>query len=303
MSTTVEQRTGPSRGWTACWLVVVAALHAAVGYAAYRVFVTSTKGQLVEAAALDGSQIGRERLAEQMNSVLNVVSMLSVLVAAVVVVFIALVRRRVALALMGGVVIVAANVTTQALKYVVLGRPDLGVESAGSVENTLPSGHTTVAASVACALILVVPRQIRGTVAIVGTAYAALTGTATLVVGWHRPSDVIVAYLVVGGWAAAVGAVLAVLPSRTPVDGRSGHPVLTTLLLLAAAAALALGGLAIWRTVGLVPNGWEQLGRGSLFVAYAGGVAAALGTCAAVMGLFVATIGRVAPTPSAATRG
>jgi len=64
----------------------------------------------------------------------------------------ALVRRRFDLALAAVALIGGANVTTQILKYDLFTRPDL---SQGP--NSLPSGHTTVALSIALAAVIVAP--------------------------------------------------------------------------------------------------------------------------------------------------
>src|SRR5690606_39114784 len=83
--------------------------------------------------------------------------------------------------------------------------------------NSLPSGHATAAAAFAIGLTLVLPPRARGPVSLVGATYAAVVGVATLSSGWHRPSDVVAAYLVVGGWAAAAGLVLVLTQHPTAV--------------------------------------------------------------------------------------
>lgn len=66
--------------------------------------------------------------------------------------------------------------------------------------NSLPSGHTTVAASVAAAALIVAPRSARPVVALIGGLYAATMGVATMSLGWHRPSDAVAAFAVVAAW-------------------------------------------------------------------------------------------------------
>src|SRR5690606_32054592 len=171
-----------------------------------------------------GARIGFSHIEGIVHAVLGVVSVASVLLAILLVGVVALLRRRFVLAAAVTVMIVGANVTTQLLKRFVLDRPDVASsvpDAAGGLHNTLPGGHTTVALSVAIAVVLVVPARLRGLVALAAAAYGALTGVATLSAQWHRPSDVVAAGLVVGAWAAAVGAVTIVLSRR---KARTGWP-------------------------------------------------------------------------------
>ncbi|RMI00299.1 phosphatase PAP2 family protein, partial [Cellulomonas triticagri] len=199
---------------------LLVALVAVAGVAAsWRVFVGTERGQAVDQAALDGAHIGQNRLWEVAEPVLDVVSVGFIAGAVVTCAVIAVVRRRWALALVAGGVLAGANVTTQVLKKVVLERPELGH---GPLFNTLPSGHTTAAASVAVAVLLVVPPRARPWAAVLGALYAAATGVSTLIGQWHRPSDVVAALLVVLAWGALGCAVLAVRAGSTTAWGRWG---------------------------------------------------------------------------------
>ena len=147
-------------------------------------------------------------VAEPVLDVVSVGFIVAVLVAAMV---IAVLRRRWSLALQVAVLMVGANLTTQVLKKFVLDRPDLGVEA--DYGNTLPSGHTTAAASVSAALLLVVPPRVRPWAAVLGAGYTTATGISTLVGQWHRPSDVVAAVLVVLAWTAIACALVALTPA------------------------------------------------------------------------------------------
>src|SRR5699024_2118715 len=122
---------------------------------------------------------------------------------------VAVLRARWVVLLRVGVLLAGANLSTQVLKKVVLDRPDL-VDGIAQRANSLPSGHTTVAASVAVAVLLLVPRSLRPAMALLGGGYAAATGIATLIGGWHRPSDVIAALTVVLCWAGITTLITAV---------------------------------------------------------------------------------------------
>lgn len=116
----------------------------------------------------------------------------------------ALMRRRPALALIAAATIGGATLVTELLKHT-LYRPAFTLgEPFG---NTFPSGHTTVAFSVGVAAVLVAPPHLRRLVAAGAVLYAAAVGIAVVAAGWHRPSDVAGAFLVVTGWAALVALV------------------------------------------------------------------------------------------------
>lgn len=258
--------------------------------------VRTTTGQSLDTVALAGTTIGRQRIDGVVGPVLDAVSVLSLLAATGVIGFIALLRRRFALAVATTGLIAGANVTTQLLKYG-LSRPDLGVDPERvAVGNTLPSGHATVAASVAVALVLVLPPRIRGWAAVAGAGYAALAGVATLSAGWHRPSDAAASMLVVGGWAALAGLGLwAVQPANTRVEPRDAHRATAALLVLAGLALLAVSAIAFGWTRETITVPPEQLGRARLFLGYAAGATGIAGMAGAMMGSVLATLHRVVP--------
>ena len=79
----------------------------------------------------------------------------------------------------------------QVLKAV-LSRPTLLDEMAA---NSLPSGHVAAVACVAAAALLAAPDDLRWFTVFPGIMSVALTGLATVVLEWHRPSDVVAAAL------------------------------------------------------------------------------------------------------------
>jgi hypothetical protein len=168
----------------------------------YRLFVTTAAGQRVDELAFAGALYGQGRLWAVAEPVLDVVSVAFVVVAIGAAMLVAVARRRWVLAVQVAALVAGANVTTQLLKHQLLERPDLLPGWNGP--NTLPSGHTTVAASVSAALLIATPRTWRPAVAVVGVLYTGATGVSTLVGQWHRPSDVVAALLVVLAWGAAV---------------------------------------------------------------------------------------------------
>lgn len=183
---------------------------AAVGvWLTWRVFVTTSTGQVIEEAALAGATYGQTRLWRLAEPVLDVVSQSFLVAGIAVLVVIAVLRRRWALGIQAVVLVGGANLSTQLLKRGILDRPAVGGDVGGA---SLPSGHTTVAASLAAALLLVAPHWARPWVAVLGALYTAATGVSTLIGQWHRPSDAIAAVLVVLAWA---GLVCALGPAST----------------------------------------------------------------------------------------
>lgn len=214
--------------WAALALGVVAA---ALLWLTCRVFLDSLAGQRLDEAAFRGAEYGQGKLLLLAEPVLSVVSVSFVVVGLIAAMVIALIRLRWGVALQVAALVAGANVTTQVLKYRLLERPDLGVPSE-HMQNSLPSGHTTVAASVSVALLMVVPRSLRPVVALAGAAYTAATGVSTMVGKWHRPSDVIAALLVVLLWTALV----CIVTPRSALDKPGQSAAIST-----AVAATVLG--------------------------------------------------------------
>ncbi|MCZ2261274.1 phosphatase PAP2 family protein [Isoptericola sp. QY 916] len=265
---------------------VVAVLAALGVWLTWRLFVGTTAGQRVDELAFLGATHGQGRLWRVAEPVLDVVSVAFVVAGVGAAMLVALVRRRWALALQVAVLVGGANVTTQVLKHGVLDRPELLPGWTGP--NTLPSGHTTVAASVSVALLLVTPRAWRPVVAILGAAYTAATGVSTLVGQWHRPSDVVAALLVVLAWGAAVCAFTPASSTDEPrrPGGSYAAPasyVVAGLLLAASAVGVVVSGGTL---VGLVTNG-DPVPLSPDLTAYAAG---ALGVLAVTAAAFAALL-------------
>jgi len=280
----------------AVWLLAVAAAHACAFVLVREAFVLTTDGQRLDWIALSGNSIGEERIDDLVRPLLNALSVAAVLGATVFIGFIALIRRRFLLAVAATLLVAGANVTTQVLKRVT-DRPDLGVDleriAAG---NSLPSGHTTLAASLVVALVLVLPTQVRGVGAVIGAGYAALAGVATMSAGWHRPSDAVASLLVVGGWAALTGALLLLFQRDDGfADEQRMHRA--AVATLAVVTLVALGGAAVglnWVS-DVIATPPDELDRQRLFAAYAGSAAAVTGTAAAVMAVFLSSLHHVVP--------
>ncbi|SCF02695.1 PAP2 superfamily protein [Micromonospora mirobrigensis] len=285
-----------ARGWTAVWLVVLGLAQVAAFIVVWRLALHTRTGQWLDTVALTGNRIGQDRIDGPVDRLLNAMSLFSLLVATGVLGFIALARGRKALAVAATLLIAGANATVQLLKHF-LTRPDFGIDpERAAAGNSLPSGHSAVAASVALALILVLPRKVRVLGAVVGAAYAAAAGVATLSAGWHRPSDAVAAYLVTGGWAAAAGLLLLVFQrERAQVDSGDAHRVSSVVLGLGGLIAVVASGLALSWLMDLPQVPVDELSRRELFVGYAGSAAGIAGVMAVVAALVLVTVHRLVP--------
>ena len=284
------------RGGTAVWLVLLALVQTAAFIVVWRFALYTDVGQWIDTVALTGNRIGRDHIEDPVDRILNAMSVVSLLAATVTIGFIALIRGRVALAVAATLLIAGANVTTQLLKYGLV-RPDYGIDPERAyVGNSLPSGHTTVAASVAVALVLVLPPKGRPFAAVVGAAYAALAGVATLSAGWHRPSDAVAAFLVVGVWAALAGLLLLITQrEQAKVSSADAHRGVALLLGIGGLLAIAGCALALSWLAGQRATAAAELPRHPLFVGYAGSAAGIAGTMGVVMALALSAVHRIVP--------
>ncbi|PZR52589.1 phosphoesterase PA-phosphatase [Xylanimonas oleitrophica] len=268
-------------------LAAVVALLAVLGvHATWRYFVATARGQRFDELAFEGAEHGQGRLWVLAEPVLDVVSVAFVVAGVGTAVVVALVRRRWLLAVQVAVLVAGSNVTTQVAKHWFYERPDLLPGWNGP--NTLPSGHTTVAASVSAAVLVAVPRAWRPAVAVVGAAWTGAMGVSTLVGQWHRPSDVVAALLVVLAWGAA----LCALTGRSSLDlptapGASmatpGSSVVAGVMLVGGAVAAVLAAVAladVSTEAGRVPFEGDV-------TAYGGGVGGVLAVTALVFALLL----------------
>jgi hypothetical protein len=169
----------------------------------YLAAVRTGGGRRLDDAA-KGDLAEGSRAFDETSDLLDTISTSSLALLGAAIMAIALLRGRPRLALGAGAIVLGANLTTQYLKAS-LERPGPAGLEAGSY----PSGHVTVAMSLAMALVLVAPPALRVAATVLGGAYAVGVGVAVVALNWHRPSDVVGAYLVVVAWTALAAAVLA----------------------------------------------------------------------------------------------
>jgi len=239
-----------------------------------RTAIFSTSGQTLDRAAMD-SVGGSTTTMTTLLSVLGTVTAGTAALGLALCVLMALSRHRIAHALGAVAIVGGANVTTQLLKRQLIERPDLGVGYA--LDNSLPSGHTTVVLSLVVAALLVAPHRARLAIASAGALATTVTGASTVVAEWHRPSDVLAALLVVPIWAALIVLVLGWNPPEPP-------EVLPRHSRWHGVVALAGAGLAgvLLLGVGVRPEaGWSDLSTAAPMMALIGLAAAlSVGVCA-----------------------
>ena len=135
------------------FLFFVATLACMAGLAAtYYYFVRTTTGQFIDESALVEAVEIHGPAGKVTTRFLDWLPTISLVMAAVVVLFVTVIHRRWRAAGIALAACVAANIATQVLKQLLPVRPDRGVETLEL--NSLPSGHTTLAASAAAAVFL-----------------------------------------------------------------------------------------------------------------------------------------------------
>jgi membrane-associated phospholipid phosphatase len=274
----------PARRW-----LVVALVCAVVAVAVYFLAVWTVPGQELENAALRGADeaaAGDQAVADEGLSRITVYS----LAAAVgLVTLVGLLRRRPDLAVAAAGVIVAGQAVTQVLKRFVLPRPPLVPSTGHYAENSLPSGHTTIAMTVLFAALIVVPHRWRGVTLFFLLSWAVGIGAYTVTAKWHRLSDTLAAdaialalACVASWWLARRGAV-----RRHEGKRRIPRVVVVTFAALGGLVFLALGGILIGAT--LTQEGYEATLRDNTYVVYlAANSFASFGSVAAAL-VFLAT--------------
>ncbi len=275
---------------TVAWCVATMVLCVAGFVATYVLTVRTELGRQLADAAFRGALLGQSRTSDVVDNVLGVVSVASLLLAVALIAFVALVRLQRALGLVALTLLVTANLSAQLLKWL-LDRPDLGLlEYTPATLNSLPSGHATAAFSVVAALLIVVPRALQALVVVAGGGYAVLTAAATMFAGWHRWADSVAALLLVGFWAVASLAALALVegpPNRTIRRGWSVRKWWAW-----AAAVCLAGGLLLLAP--LAASGRVRVSTLGQVVAFGAGMAFILAAVIAMLLLVLEAIDRLA---------
>ena len=271
---------------------LLAALSAALGaflvwIGTYRIDLTSWFDRGVQSGfmGLEDTRIGA--LADRLVHLGDPVpfSLLSLVLIAV-----AVLRRRPRSALMAAAILGGANVTTQVLKHLTEGPRayDLATWSGGKGAELWPSGHTTGAMTLALCLVLVVPRHLRPMAAAIGGCFTVAVVYSLMVLGWHLPSDSVAALLVATSWTFLMLGAARLIERRWPAPVRREPPLTRVAVLwpvasVACFAAAAIVAVAVSRPDQTLSLAYAHsafvLGApllGGLALALAGGVALSL---------------------------
>jgi membrane-associated phospholipid phosphatase len=166
------------------------------------------------------TELSRPRIDTLGNGLLGLLSPLLYTLWALLIVAVALLRRRLRVALAVVIVLPAAPLSAELLKPLLAhAHASVGYLSIGSA--SWPSGHATAAATLALCALLAAPRALRPTVAALGALFVAAVGVSLLVLAWHMPSDVLGGYLLAALYVSLAAAAL----YRWPVVDHHVAPV------------------------------------------------------------------------------
>jgi membrane-associated phospholipid phosphatase len=189
------------------WILGMLCVAAAFGVA-YWAFVLTATGQQADNNALRGAiaYLDADTARRPALALLGELPTVSAGIGLLALALAAAVRRSLFAPAVAALAFGAAVLSSQVLKLVVLDRPDKDISEA--TVNSFPSGHSTFAAASMVAVFLVTSPRWRPLVATGGGLYAALAGSATFVLGWHRPADILAAYLLAVFWGLLGGLVI-----------------------------------------------------------------------------------------------
>lgn len=189
----------------------------AMGVVEYVFFVTLRPGQWADQVAFTAwtRWWPRTGLDNPVRNFLDLLPLLCAIIAALFLIYRVLRDRRLSRAIVSALAVAAAVGSTQLLKHMLLTRPDFNF---GTTMNSFPSGHTTTAAAAMALMYVISPPKLRPVVGPVAWSFATVTGLATLISGWHRPSDIAAGFIVAGLWLVAA---CAILQTRQPLAARN----------------------------------------------------------------------------------
>jgi len=255
----------------------------------YFTAVRTITGQRFEDAVLRASD---GRRSPPLVGLLDSITGWSVAALVILVVVIGLLRGLPHLGLAAGAVIVGSVVTAEVMRGL-LTRPILLTYGYRREDQSFPSGHTAVAVSVMCALMMVVPYRRRGVTALLASLWAVGVGALTVTVSWHRPSDTLGSDLIVLLYVCAAVLTLAWSGSVRSADPGRGAARITgklpgVVLAIAAGTALcvtAVLGHQVMRALAATPDPGELRLGAALIAGRAITLAGGALTCLTVLAL------------------
>ncbi len=165
-------------------------------------------------ALYDFTLIGGPRLDDLMNGLLYLLDPALYTLWGVLLVSVALARRRPRIAFAVALVLSLAPLSAETLKPL-LAHPHARVGVSEVTAASWPSGHATAATALVLCAILVAPRRLRPLVVALGAIFVVAVGASLLILAWHLPSDVLGGYLLGALWMALVLAGLRAADARS----------------------------------------------------------------------------------------
>ncbi|QCR18069.1 phosphatase PAP2 family protein [Agrococcus sp. SGAir0287] len=203
--------------------VAVAVLAAVALAVVFVVAVWTERGRIAEGAVLEASTFATD------SPLLGLVGISTLAAACAALLAIGLVRRRGDLALVAIAVVAASAIIGQLLKHLVLSRPTVVAEQG----NSFPSGHMIAFAAVAAGALVVLPAALRLVAAPFAAVLLSVVAIRLVHDGWHRPSDVVGALLLV----VCLTALATLWRAPVPPSRRAPYRLLELVLLASAGVA------------------------------------------------------------------
>jgi membrane-associated phospholipid phosphatase len=165
-------------------------------------------------ALYDFTLLGGPRADNLANNLLHLLDPALYILWGVLLIAVALWRRRPRVALAVGLVMSLAPLTAETLKPL-LAHPHARIYGDEITAASWPSGHASAATALVMCAVLVAPQFLRPTVAVLGAMFAAAVGFSLVLLAWHLPSDVVGGYLVGTLWMALAVAGLRAADARS----------------------------------------------------------------------------------------
>lgn len=211
----------------------------------YLFFIRNPTGQYLDESAYLGAinkrSISTQRPIYQITSkFLQLLPTISTIIIFFGMFFITIIRRNIIQTIAALSFFCVANISSQILKNVIFSRPkfiDAGSSFVDLDNNSAPSGHVTIAITTFFAIYLISAKRWRGLVSFLGVIFSFFTGIAVFINLWHRPSDVIASYTLVGFWLCIF---LAFMGQQKPTIKKQSYSFWWPTTFLTSALALAL---------------------------------------------------------------
>ncbi len=236
--------------------------------AVWLVFGVTPSGRALDLAAFAGRLDASPALHGLNAGLLNAITATSAAAGLLGLVVIGVWRNRLAAALRAGGAVAAATVTAELLKLTLphAGARDQVWTWAGG--GSFPSGHTTIAASMSLALLSVSSPTWRRRLVGLLLAWTVVTSTATITMGWHRPSDVLGGLGVAALWHRVLVSDRGRGGVRTTGSTGAGGTSLSTLAIPALWWVTATA-IVLWGSSPAAAEGWAELLTTAYLVALA----------------------------------